>query len=134
MVGKKLEEAHRRRRLQLPPSMPPELQALVWACTHWDPQQRWVDDAGWLRHNVAAGQQGAPGLGADGSWVAKEPSSFDCATALSGCCQDVNQVVMELPSCLCCSCRPTAEEAAHCLAGLICKLAHGGSGGKARSK
>lgn len=40
VVGKKLEEAHRRQRLQLPPSMPPELQPLVWDCTHWDPQQR----------------------------------------------------------------------------------------------
>lgn len=42
VVGKKLEEAHRRQRLELPPSMPPELQALVWDCTHWDPRQRCV--------------------------------------------------------------------------------------------
>lgn len=40
MVGKKLEEAHQHKRLALPPCMPPALAALVWGCTHWDPQRR----------------------------------------------------------------------------------------------
>ena len=40
VVGKKLEEAHRKQQLVLPPAMPPKLQQLVWDCTHWDPRQR----------------------------------------------------------------------------------------------
>ena len=40
VVGRKLSEAHHKTRLELPPSMPPELQRLVWDCTHSDPQER----------------------------------------------------------------------------------------------
>lgn len=40
VVGRKLEEVHRRLPLALPPNMPKELQKVVWDCTHWEPYSR----------------------------------------------------------------------------------------------
>lgn len=46
VVGKKLEEIHKKTRLLLPPCMPPDLRRLVWDCTNWDPAQRWAPGRG----------------------------------------------------------------------------------------
>lgn len=42
VVGRKLEEVHKRARLAMPPAVPTSLQFLVWDCTHWDPCARCV--------------------------------------------------------------------------------------------
>lgn len=47
VVGRKLEEAHKKAPLGMPPTVPASLQRLVWDCTHWDPCARCGGGVGW---------------------------------------------------------------------------------------
>ncbi|KAL4426393.1 hypothetical protein ABPG77_004687 [Micractinium sp. CCAP 211/92] len=52
VVGRKLEEAHKRAPLGMPHTVPAGLQRLVWDCTHWDPCAR--PEAGQVAHRLEA--------------------------------------------------------------------------------